>query len=133
MSRHIALAAIISLALLLAAIFMPGDTTEPPTETALVIPELEGAAAEGAVIYADTCAACHGENGVGTEQGPAFIHRIYEPSHHSDMSFVMAVRNGVQAHHWQFGNMPAQEALSDDDIANVIAYVRALQRANGID
>ncbi len=57
---------------------------------------------------------------------------VYEPNHHGDVAFMMAARNGVQAHHWRYGNMPAIEGVSEQEIVNIIAYVRALQKANGI-
>ena len=87
----------------------------------------------GAELYAASCALCHGERGVGTETGPPLVHIIYEPGHHSDASFRNAVKNGVAAHHWSFGNMPPRPELSDGDIDDVIAYVRALQREAGIE
>jgi mono/diheme cytochrome c family protein len=80
-----------------------------------------------------TCAACHGENAAGTEVGPPLVHRIYEPSHHADYAFDMAVANGVRAHHWKFGNMPPQPEVTKADVATIVTYVRELQRANGID
>ena len=64
--------------------------------------------------------------------GPPLVHVIYEPSHHGDAAFVLAVRPGVRAHHWPFGNMLPVEGVSDRAVADIIAYVRALQRANGI-
>ncbi len=79
------------------------------------------------------CAACHGKNAAGKFGfGPPFVNRIYEPSHHGDLAFLSAARNGVRSHHWPFGNMPPQKGLTKGDIANIVAYVRALQRANGI-
>lgn len=78
------------------------------------------------------CAACHGVNAAGTDVGPPLVHEIYEPSHHGDYAFESAVTNGVRAHHWQFGNMPPQPALTKADLRSVIAYVRELQRENGI-
>jgi hypothetical protein len=48
------------------------------------------------------------------------------------MSFFLAVDQGVRAHHWKFGNMPAQEGLTKGDVTAIVAYVRELQRANGI-
>ena len=99
----------------------------------VTIPDLDGPAAEGAPLFADTCAACHGAAGSGTEQGPPLIHVIYEPSHHGDLAFLHAVRYGVRAHHWRFGDMPPQLHVGDDEIAAITAYVRAVQRANGID
>lgn len=79
------------------------------------------------------CAACHGANAAGTPSGPPLVHRIYEPSHHGDYAFEMAVSEGVRAHHWKFGDMPPQPALTRADLKTVIAYVRELQRANGIE
>ncbi len=61
------------------------------------------------------------------------IHKIYEPSHHGDYAFQMAVTNGVQSHHWPFGNMPPVEGLTQGDVKNIVSYARALQRANGIE
>ena len=78
-------------------------------------------------------AACHGANAAGTEAGPPLVHKIYEPSHHGDYAFEMAVANGVRAHHWRFGDMPPQPAMTKADLQNVIAYVREVQRANGIE
>ena len=88
---------------------------------------------KGAELYAASCALCHGERGVGTQAGPPLVHITYEPGHHPDASFRNAVKNGVAAHHWNFGNMPPRPELSDGDIDDVIAYVRALQREAGIE
>ncbi|WP_274626824.1 c-type cytochrome [Arvimicrobium flavum] len=87
----------------------------------------------GEKAFDAVCAACHGENAAGTEVGPPLVHRIYEPSHHGDQAFELAVANGVRAHHWKFGNMPPQPGLTKADVATIVAYVRELQRANGID
>lgn len=79
------------------------------------------------------CIECHGENASGREgRGPPLVHRYYEPSHHADMAFVLAVQNGVRAHHWSFGDMPPQEGLTRADVSAITTYVRELQRANGI-
>jgi hypothetical protein len=72
--------------------------------------------------------ACAGRIG----NGPPLIHKVYEPSHHSDMAFHLAVQNGVRAHHWKFGNMPAQEGLTRGDVDAIVAYIREVQQANGI-
>lgn len=87
----------------------------------------------GEQAFNAVCAACHGENAVGKEGfGPPLVHKIYEPSHHGDASFHLAVEQGVRAHHWPYGNMPAQEGLTRGDVIGIVAYVRELQRANGI-
>ena len=79
------------------------------------------------------CASCHGENAVSQHGvAPPLVHKIYEPNHHGDESFQRAVAMGVRAHHWKFGNMPAIEGLTRADVKAIIAYVRELQRYNGI-
>ena len=79
------------------------------------------------------CASCHAENAVGQHGvAPPLVHKIYEPNHHGDESFQLAVAMGVRAHHWKFGNMPAIEGLTRADVKPIIAYVRELQRHNGI-
>ena len=64
--------------------------------------------------------------------GPSFIDAIYAPDHHPDAAFHSAVRDGVQPHHWDFGPMPALSHLDDDDVDDIIAFVRREQRAAGI-
>lgn len=99
---------------------------------AVVVPDLSARERVGQEHFIRHCQTCHGENGSGSRAGPPLVHKIYEPSHHSDGSFVRAVRQGVTAHHWHFGHMPSLPAVTDAEIAGIIAYVRALQRANGI-
>ena len=98
----------------------------------IVVPQLSAEAKAGEIAFNANCAACHGPNGAGTDQGPPLIHDIYNPGHHADMSFHIAVQNGVPQHHWPFGNMPAQPQVSREDVDRIIAYVRELQAANGI-
>ncbi len=86
----------------------------------------------GRGLYEERCGACHGPDGNGSAQGPPLVHALYRPDHHSDTAFLLAVRNGVAAHHWEFGSMPPQPGLSDDDVAAITAHVRALQEAAGI-
>ncbi len=63
---------------------------------------------------------------------PPLVHKFYEPNHHGDMAFVLAAKNGVRAHHWKFGDMPPVKGVTQGDVLNIVAYVRALQRENGI-
>ena len=87
----------------------------------------------GRIVFADNCAACHGVNAVGRDGlAPPLVHKIYEPSHHGDESFQRAVALGVRGHHWSFGDMPAVQKLNRDDVKSIVAYVRELQVANGI-
>jgi mono/diheme cytochrome c family protein len=87
----------------------------------------------GKRAYEGVCAACHGVNAAGQNGvAPPLVHITYEPGHHGDESFWRATQMGVQAHHWQFGNMPAIEGLTRADVKAITAYIRALQRENGI-
>lgn len=88
---------------------------------------------EGSELYAQNCAQCHGEDLRGTDQGPPFLSPIYEPGHHGDGSFLLAVQTGVRAHHWQFGDMAPVEGLTADDVEAIIAYVRETQRQKGFE
>lgn len=89
---------------------------------------------QGETYYNAVCAACHGANAAGQDGvAPPFVHAIYEPSHHGDMAFVLAARNGVRAHHWKFGDMPpVEQPLTDSELGAIITYVREMQQANGI-
>ncbi len=88
----------------------------------------------GETAFNAKCAECHGVNAAGRNgMGPPLIHKIYEPGHHGDQAFLLAAQNGVRAHHWPFGDMPPVEGLTVADVGNIVAYIRALQRANGIE
>lgn len=119
----------------------PTTSTEPMSPASqgnamveVAVPaELSVQAQMGKTAFDAICADCHGSNAAGNATaGPPLIHKVYEPSHHGDMSFQLAVQNGVRAHHWKFGNMPAQDGLTKADVSAIIAYVRELQRENGI-
>jgi cytochrome c len=102
---------------------------EPPK---FFVPVLSAVAEAGQMAFATNCAACHGINGVGTDKGPPLIHRIYRPGHHADFAFQQAVRLGVRAHHWRFGNMPPQPQLTREETASIIRFIREVQKANNI-
>ncbi len=107
--------------------------TPPGAQTVSVrIPELGQIARLGKEDFDNNCAACHGINAAGTENGPSFIHTVYRPGHHADFAFQRAVETGVRAHHWRFGNMPPQPQVSKQELARIVVYVRELQIANGI-
>ena len=101
-------------------------------ELEVVVPALPPAAKVGKADYQIHCAACHGPNAAGTEQGPTFLHRIYHPGHHADFSFVLAVTRGVRQHHWRFGNMKPLPEVDKAAIDRIVGYIRELQQANGV-
>ena len=101
---------------------------KPPEHFALDVKEprnLSPQARKGKKFYRANCQSCHGPTTRGSAKGPPLI--IYERSNHGDEMFRDAVRNGVTEHHWKYGDMPPIKNASDQDIANLISYVRALQ------
>lgn len=89
-------------------------------------------AAAGKKLFEANCTKCHGADLRGTKEGPPLLHRTYEPSHHGDVSFQIAVKYGTRQHHWQFGDMAPVQGLTPDDVAHITAYVRVEQRKAGI-
>lgn len=118
--------------LLLYGLAAQGQGWQVPQPT----PGLMANPAQGKRLYGQYCAACHGADLRGVDQGekkgPPLLHRIYEPSHHGDAAFQLAARNGVRAHHWPYGDMAPVPQVSPDDVAHITAYVRAEQRKAGI-
>ena len=106
----------------------PGNTVSGPTAESA----LSKTALAGQDLFDNNCLRCHGENASGTNQGPPLVHIYYEPGHHSDASIRNAVRNGVPAHHWRFGDMPPVPEVSADELEKIICYLREAQRAEGI-
>lgn len=98
--------------------------TPPPTPAELT---------DGETLFNAHCARCHGVHAVGTDSGPPLIHAVYRPGHHGDEAFALAVRLGVAAHHWRFGDMPPQPQVADSQVVRIRDYVRWLQRSAGIE
>ncbi len=108
------------------------SSSQPPTSVRVSVPSLSTEAQQGQTLFEANCTACHGVNAAGTSSGPPLIHKSYEPSHHADITFTLAVKRGVRAHHWRFGNMPPVPGIDAAQITKITHYVRELQRANGI-
>lgn len=104
-------------------------TPEVPASSAL---PLSDTALAGKVLFDRSCAECHGPGAVGSAKGPPLIHRVYHPGHHGDVAFELAVRRGVRAHHWQFGDMAPQPSVTPTEVVEITRYVRERQRASGI-
>lgn len=107
------------------AVAMESGSANAPAQTA-------DSAAPGAGVFAAKCALCHGPAASGSDRGPPLVHRIYEPGHHDDGAFFRAVHQGVRQHHWRFGNMPPVPGVTDEQIRQIVAYVRRLQEKAGI-
>jgi mono/diheme cytochrome c family protein len=110
----------------------PGTAAQPTPGLRVIVPPLSEVAQAGKRAFDRHCAQCHGAHAAGTPTGPPLVHRLYEPGHHGDAAFMLAVRRGVRAHHWRFGDMPPQPQVEDEEVAKIVRYVRELQRANGI-
>ncbi len=89
--------------------------------------------AAGGPLYQANCAECHGSDLRGTDLGPSHLSIVYQPNHHGDIAFVLAARNGVNQHHWRFGDMLPVPGLNDDDLDAIIAFVRENQRIFGFE
>ena len=133
------LIALLAGAVLIASACGGGDgngygASEAPTDEPVAVTPSDAPEAElpGEKLFIANCSMCHGETAAGTAQGPPLLDRIYEPGHHPDASFIIAVSRGVRQHHWQFGNMPAVPDLSIDQIQQVVCFVRQLQVADGM-
>jgi len=107
-------------------------TTGTGNTVAVTVPDLSPLAQRGKAAFDANCAACHGANAAGTNQGPPLVHNIYNPGHHADGAFFLAAKRGVRAHHWPYGDMPPQPQATEDQVAAIVRYVRELQQANGI-
>ena len=103
----------------------PSEAAAPEDASILV--------AEGEVLYQASCAECHGSDLRGTDKGPSHLSIVYEPNHHGDAVFALAVINGAKQHHWPFGDMAPVPDLDDADIERIVAYVRANQRTHGFE
>jgi mono/diheme cytochrome c family protein len=88
----------------------------------------ESAGIRGARPYAANCAVCHGDALQGTSRGPSLLDPAYASSELSDAAMRNAIRNGVEETRWQFGDMPANGALRDAQVNEIIAFVRAGQK-----
>ncbi|MCK6521874.1 cytochrome c [Myxococcota bacterium] len=75
---------------------------------------LTGDSTAGATVFSNTCAGCHGADGAS-----GYAANLVEEIPEKDDAFIVGVIiNGYE------GGMPAQD-LSDQEVADVLAYVRA--------
>ena len=87
---------------------------------------------QGKSLFSRNCMRCHGPEAKGTRIGPPLVHKYYEPSHHGDGAFFLAVTRGVKSHHWKFGDMQPVPGVKPEEVALIVQYVRWLQRKAGI-
>lgn len=102
------------------------------TQAELVRPELSAQTSNGKQNFDSACAKCHGPSLRGTDQGPPLLNPIYAPMNHGDDMVLAAMKNGAPQHMWKFGSMPKPQGLAPNAEPDVLAYIRAMQKANGI-
>ena len=83
---------------------------------------------KGQLLYEKYCSSCHGLQLNGSDKGPPLLHPFYKPSHHGDKSFYRAALQGVQQHHWAFGNMAPVEGMTAKKMDSLVPYVRYYQQ-----
>jgi disulfide bond formation protein DsbB len=99
--------------------------------------ELAEFIASGAKLYAGTCIACHGPNGAGVKgNGKALAKNTFISSQDDDalLAFIKKGRDPSDPKNTTGVGMPAKggnPALSDDDLLDIIAYIRTLQDGVG--
>ncbi len=113
-------------------VMFSGGGERPVTSIDVKMPALSDLASNGQTLFKANCSQCHGTSAGGTNQGPPLIHKYYEPNHHGDGAFYRAAANGVRAHHWRFGNMPPITTVTNQDLGKIVAFIREVQKANGI-
>lgn len=86
----------------------------------------KGDEAAGKVVFDKICSACHGPNGNAINfKTPAAVEYLHHPAEENPWQFLHRTRMGVAV--WP---MPAasDNQLTDQDVANVLAYVRTLDK-----
>ena len=104
----------------------PKQQTHPPASQDMTLIN------QGKSLFSRNCMRCHGPEAKGTRIGPPLVHKYYEPSHHGDGAFFLAVTRGVKSHHWKFGDMQPVPGVAPEEVALIVQYVRWLQRKAGI-
>jgi len=89
--------------------------------------------AAGRAAYQRTCASCHatsGEGGPGNDLIPAAPSLVDDQWDHgsTDGEIFDAIRNGVAP---DFNMVPFKDRLKDEEIWNVVNYVRSIGRKGG--
>jgi cytochrome c oxidase cbb3-type subunit 2 len=79
---------------------------------------------QGAAIYKDNCAACHGDNGEGGI-GPGVADRTFlnNSADGSDGDYFEVIKNGTQA-----GMPPYSGTLDKNKIWSLVSYIRSIQK-----
>ncbi len=119
---------IVSLLMLALSARGGGEPDAPPPE-----PKPSGDAAHGEELFV-TCLACHGEGGVGIEglgKDMTSSEFIQNQSEQELLDFIKIGRTTSDPENTTGVDMPPKggnPALSDDDLLDIIAYIRSIQK-----
>ncbi len=91
-------------------------TPTAPADRVSAILDLQGDATAGETVYADNCASCHGADGTGQGEFPGIVGEVGEGNESEVLAVVL---NGQ-------GNMPAFDSLSDQELADLLAFLATL-------
>ena len=91
-----------------------GDKGDTGADRASDILALSGDATAGETLYTGNCSGCHGADGTGSESFPALTGVTADTTH------VNIVIDGITG-----TSMPGFSTLSDQDIADIFAYIEA--------
>ncbi|MCB9671356.1 MAG: cytochrome c [Alphaproteobacteria bacterium] len=92
-----------------------GETPTEPTTRIEDILALTGDTTAGGNVYSTNCATCHGADGTG---GSGFPNLTVEVPEHTEEQVLTIVIDGE-------GTMPAFGTLSDQNLADLMAYMNA--------
>ncbi|MCP4434126.1 MAG: cytochrome c [Actinomycetia bacterium] len=104
-----------------------GDSDPSKSEGTPDEPDL----AAGEQTYMDFCGSCHGRDFEGSSQGPSQLDEHFAPGETTDAEFRQAIENGAPREYYDFTPMPAIGSLDDQEVTNVIAYIRSVQQERG--
>ena len=93
------------------------------------VPATPESIAAGKQIYARRCASCHaanGEGGPGNDLIPAAPSLVDDPvKSKTDGTIFLIIKNGVPP---DFNMVPFKDTLNDDEIRNVVNYLRSIAK-----
>jgi len=93
-------------------------------------PSSTEAVAAGQQLYLKNCASCHGRNGQGgpgNDLIPAAPGLTGDKWDHgsTDQAIFDNIKNGIAP---DFNMVPFKDKLKDDDIRNIVAFIRSLEK-----
>ncbi len=87
----------------------------------------------GPDVYEARCASCHGADLGGGALGPSLRSELYGLDRFTDDQIRASISQGVEQVNWDFGPMPMVSGLSAAEVDAVVAHLRAVQAAEGLE